>query len=246
MINLLFILHKQFINDFGPLYFEFQPDAYIKEPWNAFSSLFFLIPVIYWVWKLRGSYKKYLIITALLPLLFLNGIGSTLYHAFRASNVFLFLDSIPAALMNLLLAGYMWYKLLRNPWKAAGIVALFYVSGIAAMFILHKWFTVGSANIFYFMVGICIFTPTIIYLTKTKFYKWKLLASTVLLLSFALLFRSLDHPSQNFLLEILPMGTHFLWHIFSALAVFTFGYYIWYNICRESGEKDNSSDVKTF
>ena len=78
--------YGDFIRDSGPFYHEFHADAFIKEPWNAYSSLFFLVPVIFWVWKLRGQYRENLIITLMLPLLFLNGIGSTLYHAFRAAD----------------------------------------------------------------------------------------------------------------------------------------------------------------
>lgn len=90
MIDSLELIHrKEQIFDRGPMYNEFVHDALIHEPWNAYSSLFFFIPVIFWLIYLRGKYRTYGIITALLPVLFLNGLGSTLFHAFRASNWFL-------------------------------------------------------------------------------------------------------------------------------------------------------------
>ena len=119
-------LQRQLIQDSGPLYHEFHADEWIKEPWNAFSSLFFLVPVLFWLWKLRGQYKKHMIITILLPLLFLNGLGSTLYHAFRSSDLFMILDGLPASLMSLTLSLYMWKRVGSKWWKAKSIVLLFY------------------------------------------------------------------------------------------------------------------------
>ena len=49
---------REMIQDSGPWYHEFHGEANIKEPWNAFSSLFFLVPVFYWVWRLHGEYRK--------------------------------------------------------------------------------------------------------------------------------------------------------------------------------------------
>ena len=95
---------QDYIYDSGPLYHEFQFDSWIREPWNAFSSLFFLVPVIFWLWRLRGQYRRYPMIIIFLPFLFLNGIGSSLYHAFRSSDLALMLDWMPAFIMNLLLS----------------------------------------------------------------------------------------------------------------------------------------------
>ncbi len=39
---------SKYVFDFGPRYHEFNAEDWIKEPWNAFSSLSFFIPVIYY------------------------------------------------------------------------------------------------------------------------------------------------------------------------------------------------------
>lgn len=219
-------LNKQeYIQDSGPMYHEFHPDAWIHEPWNAVSSLFFLIPVIFWLWRLRGQYHRYPMITIFLPLLFLNGIGSTVYHAFRASNIALLLDWLPAFIMNLLLSWYMWNKVLRKPFLSVLMVLIFITGAFFTMAFMAPDMGDLAANLGYLMIGLCILIPSGIYLYKTGFYKWQLLIGTFLLLGLALVFRSLDYPTPNPFPELLPQGTHFLWHMTSALAVFTLGFY---------------------
>jgi len=217
---------RDYIFDSGPLYHEFHAEALIKEPWNAFSSLFFLVPVIFWLWKLRGQYRKYLMITLLLPLLFFNGVGSTLYHAFRASQLALLMDWMPAFIMNLILAWYMWNKVLKKPVLSVFVVLGFYILAIASVFSLAQYMREMSANIGYLFIGLSLLLPSVIYLFRTNFYKWYLLLLSFLFLGIALVFRSLDHPTPNPLPELLPQGTHFLWHITSAFAVFSLGYYL--------------------
>jgi len=216
------------IRDSGPFYHEFHADALIKEPWNAYSSLFFLVPVIFWVWQLRGQYAKHMIITAILPLLFLNGIGSTLYHAFRSSNFLMFLDGMPAMLMVLILSGYMWNKVLNSIRKSIGVVVLFYIAGIAVIISLQPVFGDGIINLSYLFSGACFLLPVMIFLARTNFYKWPMILITLIFLGLALLFRSIDYPTPNPFPGILPQGTHFLWHILSACAVLSLGYYIYF------------------
>jgi len=221
--------YRGIIQDSGPIYHEFHAEAYIKEPWNAISSLFFLVPVIFWLWKLRGQYREHLIITLLLPLLFINGIGSSLYHAFRASDIFLLMDWMPAFIMNLILAGYFWNKVVGKIWKSVLIVFGFYAVTIFMMLVIGSNTSIETVNVGYLLIGICIFLPIIIYLIRTRFYKWHLIGLTILFLGLALVFRSLDYPTPNPIPNFLPQGTHFLWHITSALAVFSLGFYL-YNI----------------
>jgi len=213
------------ILDSGPMYHEFHADAWIHEPWNAASSLFFLVPVIYWLWRLRGQYSRYPMITIFLPLLFLNGIGSTVYHAFRSSDIALLLDWLPAFIMNLLLSWYMWNKVLRKPFLSVLMVLAFITAAFFTMAFMAPGMGDLAANLGYLMIGLCIIIPSGIYLYKTNFYKWHLLILTFVFLGIALLFRSLDFPTPNPFPEILPQGTHFLWHMTSALAVFSLGFY---------------------
>lgn len=230
MLDSLEILARQnAINDSGPFYHEFVHDAVIKEPWNAVSSLFFFIPVIYWIWKLRGEYRQHLIMVAIIPLLFLNGLGSTLYHAFRAHDAFLLLDWMPASAMSILLASYFWMKVIGKWYFGFLAVFSFYLlGGISIMLFIDETNRAMAPNIGYFFVGSSFFIPIFILLYRYKFKHADLIGYGFLFLALSLVCRTLDYPNPNPLPDFLPQGTHFLWHIFSSFAVFSIGYFIYY------------------
>ena len=227
MIDSLELVHrKQQIFDHGPMYNEFVHDTLIHEPWNAYSSLCFFIPVIFWLIYLRGKYRTYGIITALLPLLFLNGLGSTLFHAFRASNWFLLLDWLPAALMTLILSIYFWYRVTQKLWKAISVVLGFYILAFTMVKILSQQTGLSGPSIGYFFTGAAFLVPVIIDLKRNQWKHAGLYMVSLFCLVLALLFRILDYPTPN-PFAWLPQGTHFLWHVTSSLAVFTLGFYIY-------------------
>jgi len=227
MIDSLELIHrKQQIFDHGPMYNEFVHGTLIHEPWNAYSSLCFFIPVIFWLIYLRGKYRTYGIITALLPLLFLNGLGSTLFHAFRASNWFLLLDWLPAALMTLILSIYFWHRITHKVWKAIGVVLGFYALAFTMVKVLSQQTGLSGPSIGYFFTGAAFLVPVIIDLKRNQWKHAGLYLLSLLFLVLALLFRILDYPTPN-PFTWLPQGTHFLWHVTSSLAVFTLGFYIY-------------------
>jgi len=227
MIDSLELVHrKQQIFDHGPMYNEFVHDTLIHEPWNAYSSLCFFIPVIFWLIYLRGKYRTYGIITALLPLLFLNGLGSTLFHAFRASNWFLLLDWLPAALMTLILSIYFWHRVTHKVWKAIGVVLGFYALAFTMVKVLSQQTGLSGPSIGYFFTGAAFLVPVIIDLKRNQWKHVGLYLLSLFCLVLALLFRILDYPTPN-PFAWLPQGTHFLWHVTSSLAVFSLGFYIY-------------------
>jgi len=233
---------EEIILDSGPFYHEFHADGHILEPWNALSSLVFFIPVVYWIIKLRGQYKQHPIIVTMLPLLFMNGLGSTLYHAFRSSQFFLLLDWLPASILTFILAAYFWTKILKK-WYWGVLTVLTF--NITAMMIMQLFrdvpnFDQIAPNLGYFVVGCTIFIPLVIRLYRTKFRYAYLVGLSILFLSSSLLFRTMDYPSAPF--SWLPQGTHFLWHIFSSFAVFSMGYYLYYSKTLEINKE--KSDVK--
>lgn len=228
MLAVILQQRNPFITDHGPMYHEFHADAFIKEPWNAYSSLFFLVPVFFWAIKLWGHYRENLIIVLILPLLLLNGIGSTFYHAFRSSNVFLVMDFAPAMLMSLIIGTYLWTKVFGKwYWGLLIIIAAFFISRSVSGTFAH-WLGISRINFSYIINGTTFLLPAIIILFKSNFYKWAYVLISILLLSGAIIFRSLDYPTPNPFPGILPQGTHFLWHICTALAVFSMGYYFYY------------------
>lgn len=228
--NSLILEHSSLIHDGGPLYHEFICDATIKEPWNAYSSLIFFIPVAFWIWKLRGVYRQNLIIVFILPFLFFNGLGSTLFHAFRSNSAFLYLDFLPAQIMSFILSAYLWTRLVKKWYYGGIIVLLFYaLASISVQYLSQiDGMELMAPNIAYFFVGASFFIPVLIIMLKTRFYKLKYVVLTFTFLILALLCRVSDYPTPNPFPEMLPQGTHFMWHVFSAIAVFTMGYYVYF------------------
>jgi hypothetical protein len=231
LFSILLHDHSPHIHDRGPHYYEFETNALIHEPWNAGSSVFFLVPVFYWAWRLRGQYNQHQMIVMMLPFLFLNGVGSTLFHAFRASNFFLFLDFAPAAIMSLILTYHFWNRALGKAWVSAAVL----IGSFGLRFLLFGFMRdlgldrMAVVNFSYFLTGFMFLFPTLIIAWKTNWYRWHLIFLSIVFLSLALMFRNLDERPDQYL----PMGTHWLWHIVSAFSVFTLGYYLYYLKGRE-------------
>ncbi len=208
-------------------YHEFHPEAFIKQPWNAFSSLIFFVPVLYWLWQLRGAYKTYWVVITILPLLFLNGVGSTLFHAFNGGWFFVLLDVLPPLIMLVFLTIYLWRSLL-NSWVKAVLI----VVGFLAVNALNMYFhsQIGNlargVNFFYFVNGLMVLSPMVVTLRKHHWKGWQHILLALVFVGLALIFRSLDYPTPNPFPNSLPQGTHFLWHISSALAVFPLGRFL--------------------
>lgn len=244
MIDSLEILKRlMIIGDSGPIYNEFVYDGVVREPWNAWSSLFFFIPVIYWVWRLKGEYNNHKILVVVLPLLFLNGLGSTLFHALRSHQFFLLLDGLPGALMSVTLATYFWTRILKKWYWGLLCVIGFYALAVFTMFSLSgiPGFRYFILNISYFFVGCALLIPVLIQLYRLKFRLWPSVALTLFFLVVALVCRSLDYPTPNPFPEMLPQGTHFLWHITSSMAVFSLGFFIY-----STNQYERTGELGTF
>ena len=208
--------------DGGQVYAETDMSRTIVEPWNAVSSLFILLPAVYWGFKLRGRYREYPFITYCLPLLFLGGLGSTLFHAFRSSRFLLLLDVTPTAILTLSLAIYFWVKVLPSWWWVVPLVALT-VS-------LRMWISISenlqgqeAINAAYAVSGTFLFIPTLILLYNTRLEYSYFIFISLACFVLALIFRKTDNMEQSFL----PMGTHFLWHILTGVGAFFLAEYLY-------------------
>ena len=201
---------NQRMADGGPRYSEFHPEFLIVEPWNAISSVFMMAPAVYWALEMRGrTVWKHKMVFFAVAMVFLGGLGSTLFHAFRMSPVFLLLDVLPSALLTITLSVYFWLRVLPKWWY----VLLIFVPVFALRFWMFQLFEGHlGINISYAISGLLIIVPLAIFLAKTHYEKWQHILFAILFFVIALMFRQLD----VFQFEILPQGTHFLWHLFSA------------------------------
>jgi hypothetical protein len=209
--------------DGGPYYAETNLKQFIVEPWNAISSLFFLIPAFYWAFRIRKNLKENAFIAYCIPLLILGGLGSTFFHAFRSSDILLWMDVLPILILTLSVSTYFWHKVYNN-WTITIVTMV--ISFICRRFVLMLGgIPIHTAiNISYALSGVTIFLPILIVLIKTSFKNYLSVLLSVLLFVVALICREIDARS----IHSLPMGTHFIWHVASAAAAFFLAKYLFF------------------
>jgi hypothetical protein len=212
----------QHLGDGGPVYMETRhPGHFLVEPWNSLSSLLILIPAFYWLYKIRKSIPHFRFMLYAIILVVLGGLGSTLFHGLRISPFFLFMDFVPSAILSLSVSIYLWLKILKKWW---------YVLLIVIPVFLMRFLFWGrlpahlSINLSYFITGFFAGLPLVIIMFRTKFRMWGTVAGAIIPFIIALIFRETDTIHFSFL----PMGTHFLWHTFSAVGTFFVLRYLYY------------------
>lgn len=199
--------------DGGTLYAETNLHDMFPEPLNAITSFFFLIIAFYFTTKIWGKFKEHLFLSFALVLLYVGGIGGTAYHAFRLWHIFIIMDWLPIMLLCISAGIYFLSKLVR--WYFSGLMVLIY---IFFQFFIRQQFNQENFQIFIninyaFMAGL-VLIPVMAYLIKTVWKNGKWVGFALFAFIFALTFRITDKW------EIFSFGTHFLWHIFGAVASF--------------------------
>lgn len=207
--------------DGGPIYAETDLSSFISEPWNAISSLAIALPSVYWAIKLRKHRRQYSFLYFLMPLLFLGGMGSTFYHAFRSSKLLLWMDVAPTSMVTLSVGVYFWDKILSHKWQVVAIIVPFTIFRLVISEIVPGQL---GTNLSYFIVGFLIFFPIIFFLIKRKFRDVKPVFISVSFLSLSLIMRRLDFE----MVGIFPMGSHFLWHLFSGVGAYYLAQFIYF------------------
>ncbi|MEJ2593976.1 MAG: hypothetical protein P8100_02330 [bacterium] len=228
---------NRLLTDMGPVYYETDLDHLghpVVEPFNAYSSLAMaLTAVLIWIFLLRNNFRSSPFLAFVFaPLLFLGGIGSTLFHAFRSSQFFLLLDWLPILFLTILLSLHYWYKLFPRWLFIFGMTLLIILArGIPAIWLRGSL----AINVSYFLSGVLILIPLFVYMYRNRFRQGKYILYSVIVLLLALIFRYTD----DFDRLMLPMGTHWLWHIFSAWGAWLLGVYIY-----KSNRKSVQGDIQ--
>jgi hypothetical protein len=206
--------------DGGPRYTETPVDLSqrsIAEPWNAATAALFILIALVWTWRLSGRYRQYAFLTCGLPILLAGGIGGTLYHATRASRFYFLLDVIPISLLALGGAAYLALRLWgRRNWWYLPAVLLFYLAVHLVLFrtLPPSWNIQWRVNISYAMLAVIILTPITLMLWRTAFRHSGWIVAGLLSFTLGWFFRLVDWEMG----EYLPMGSHWLWHTFGAIA----------------------------
>lgn len=209
------------VGDGGPIYWETGKGVLFVEDINALSSLFYLIPAAILFYKASKAKPQFwFILLFASPLLFVGGIGSTIYHALRSERWIMLLDVMPIFTLTLGIAYYFLYGWLQNLWLSFLLVAIF----VMLRFASFELFPLQSAiNISYFIIGVLIFIPSFFYARKLCFREIHLLVLSAIFFILSLFFRFVDDCEGVAIIH----GTHWLWHVFSASGALFLGLYLY-------------------
>ncbi|MBT8296678.1 MAG: ceramidase [Gramella sp.] len=209
-----------FPRDSGPVYQETLAGRLPVEPFNTYSNILFLVIVIYYSLKVYRNYSNHRFLAWSLPVLFMGFIGGTVYHATRSHDVWMYMDWLPIVILCLAVSVYYTIKLKMSRNKRALLIfiILFLVFGIRML----PWPPKMQTSIGYIATAIGLLLPIITYFFTTKLHNWGYILLAFLSFGFAITFRILDGGFY-----LMPMGTHWLWHVFGAFSVFFLIKYIY-------------------
>ncbi|MGE3875390.1 MAG: ceramidase domain-containing protein [Parvibaculaceae bacterium] len=181
------------------------------EPLNALSNAAFFIAAL---WAARTAARKGVepVIWLLIALVFVIGLGSLAFHTF-ADQWSELADVLP---ITLFIYGYLAFALRRflglDWWKVALALGVLFLVTLASAHVLPPGFMNGSGAYLPALIASVIVSLDLL----RKGHPAQLnvsLASTILFVS--LIFRTAD----QIVCPVLPIGTHFIWHILNGLVL---------------------------
>ncbi len=197
--------------DGGMVYAETDLSRFFPEPLNTISSCLFIVIALFWIIKLKAHYKTYRFLSIAVIILFIGSIGGTLYHGLRKYPVFILLDWVPIMVLCIMASIYFISKITK--WYYSLAVVLLY-----AFFQYYLRTNLSDrdiqlfVNINYATMAALILMPLFLFLRQSGYKNWLVIVAAIASFSAALFFRVADKWN------IIPTGTHFLWHTFGALA----------------------------
>lgn len=233
--------------DYGPRYRETPADPFAAsasfpaEPWNTATASLFVLIVLFWTWRLHGRYRQFPFLTGCLPILLAGGLGGTLYHATRTSKLYFFLDMGPIMLLGLAAAVYLAVRLgrelglVRVGGMCVGLVSVY----IGVNYALRLWPNPPAnipINVNYASLAAVLMVPLLWVLARTQFRHSGWVLAGVASFAHGWFCRLADNTS----IVNLPMGTHWLWHLYGAAAVMFMTEYF-YRLARDDHERDSST-----
>jgi hypothetical protein len=190
-------------------YCERTDPSYWAEPVNAATNAAFLIAA--WIMWRRTRGQNLPLATGLVVILATIGVGSYLFHTYAQAWAAL-ADVVPIVLFILLYVFAATRDFLEmGTWIALGVTVLFlpYAFATGALFGTMPFFAVSS---FYWPVPVLILVyAALLSLRKPRTASGLAIGAGLLIAS--LVFRSLDQA----VCDVVPIGTHFLWHILNGV-----------------------------
>jgi hypothetical protein len=181
------------------------------EPLNALSNAAFFIAAL---WAARAALRKGVepVIWVLVALVFVIGLGSLAFHTF-ANQWSELADVLP---ITFFIYGYLAFALRRflklHWWAVALSLGALFLVTLASAHILPPGFMNGSGAYLPALIASAIVSLELLRNGHPAQLNVSL-ASTILFMS--LIFRTADQV----LCSVLPIGTHFIWHILNGLVL---------------------------
>lgn len=203
------MVFRKKVKDSGPEYKETDMKKFIVEPFNTFSNIGFLLIVIYWTIVLLPNWNNYRFLSLAVILLFVGWFGGTMYHAKRNRDLWLLLDVGPIFIISLMAIIYFWTKT-KLHWLWGLLISL--IPFLIRVF-LGKRPRPSVSFLGYCIVILPMVVPLSIVLYLTHFANAAYFFLALLSFALALFFRTIDLRVKW------RRGSHWLWHVFGAIAV---------------------------
>lgn len=195
------------------IYCERVGPAFWAEPLNAVSNMAFIVAAGLLVVALRrgdAALRSDPAILSLVSLVFLIGIGSSLFHTFAVVWSML-ADVIPIAAFILLYMYLALRRLVVLPLRACLPILLAVLALVIAMPLLFGF----SVSTYAVALAAMVIVGGFLHFSRKHPAGRPILIAAVIF-AVSLSFRTLDLP----LCEVLPIGTHYFWHILNALVLY--------------------------
>ena len=169
--------------------------------------------------RLAPRWRHHPFVCAGLPVLLAGGVGGTLYHATRTRRAYFLLDVIPISLLGVAGSVYLTVRLGRSLGAArtAAVAAAVAVAYLAVNGVLLRVIEFDSPNLrinlSYASLALLVLLPVLGVLVRTRFRHGAWVAAALASFAVAWFCRLVDNTG----LSTLPMGTHWLWHVFGAV-----------------------------
>ena len=183
----------------------------LAEPVNLITNIAFIIAAWLASRQSRDDGTMDASVATLCLLLMCIGIGSGLFHSF-ADTVSVMMDVIPIVLFQLAFITFYTRRIMRLTY----IMVTAWICGFLMLSLLFgRYDDVLNGSLGY--------APAIIYLFVLASWHWydersmrTGLISAAALFSVSLVFRTMDMS----LCQVIPLGTHFLWHLLNAIVLY--------------------------
>src|SRR5262249_45205224 len=144
-------------------------------------------------------------------------------HAFRVSPVFLVMDVAPIFVLGLAASVYLWLRVSPRWWQVVLVLVVFLLLQTLGIGLpAHQAINLGYATL-----AALILTPLVFLLSRPRFRHGAWVAAALGSFGVALFFRYADTWRP----PLLPMGCHWLWHLFGAVTTALLMEYLYYLNC---------------